>query len=74
MVHPIHPNVIAAYDVQTVEGQLVIAMEFVQDKTLRAWLDKDERDWKQIRNVYLQAAQGLNASHRAGLVHRDFKP
>src|SRR5262249_25676892 len=51
-----------------------LAMELVQGRTLRAWLDERQRSWREIVAVYRQAGDGLRAGHRAGLVHGDFKP
>jgi len=70
-----HPNVVAAYDVGTTEeGDLYIAMEFVEGDTLSTWLKKWPRTWREIIDVFLQAARGLVAAHSVGLLHRDFKP
>ncbi|MEJ7598935.1 MAG: protein kinase [Kofleriaceae bacterium] len=70
-----HPNVVAAYDVGTTEeGDLYIAMEFVEGDTLTTWLKKWPRTWREIVDVFLQAARGLVAAHSVGLLHRDFKP
>ncbi len=69
-----HPNVIQVYDVGTHEGQVYIAMEFVDGRTLGDWASETGRDWKAIVDKYLLAARGLAEAHRAGLIHRDFKP
>jgi serine/threonine protein kinase len=70
-----HPNVVSIYDVGTTEdGALYIAMEFVEGDTLTAWLRKYPRDWREILDLFRQAARGLLAAHGVGLLHRDFKP
>ncbi len=70
-----HPNVATAYDVGTVDGQVFVAMEYVDGTTLREWLESpDERDWDEVWEVFRQAALGLQAAHDADIVHRDFKP
>ena len=70
-----HPNVVAVYDVgSTEEDDLYIAMEFVEGDTLTTWLKQYPRTWREIVDVFLQAARGLMAAHSVGLLHRDFKP
>ncbi|TMQ06989.1 MAG: hypothetical protein E6J91_36745 [Deltaproteobacteria bacterium] len=70
-----HPNVVSIYDVGTTEdGALYIAMEFVEGDTLTSWLRMYPRDWREILDVFRQAARGLLAAHSVGLLHRDFKP
>jgi serine/threonine protein kinase len=69
-----HPSVIAVHDVGTYGKQLFIAMEFVRGGTLRRWTSDRPRRWREVLDVYLQAARGLAGAHAAGLVHRDFKP
>jgi serine/threonine protein kinase/tetratricopeptide (TPR) repeat protein len=68
-----HPNIVAIYDVGSVEGQVFLAMEYVRGQTLAAWA-KQPRRWREVLDVYLAAGRGLAGAHAAGLVHRDFKP
>ena len=69
-----HPNVVAVHEVGTWEGQVYIAMEFVRGQNLRDWLQAVPRDIPEILEVFIAAGRGLAAAHRAGIVHRDFKP
>jgi serine/threonine protein kinase len=69
-----HPNVIAVYDVGMFGGDVFIAMEFVEGQTLREWIKQDTRSRAEVVDAFLAAGEGLAAAHRAGLVHRDFKP
>jgi serine/threonine protein kinase len=70
-----HPNVVSVYDVGTTDdGDLYIAMEFVEGDTLTTWLKRYPRSWREIIDVFVQAARGLLAAHSVGLLHRDFKP
>jgi tetratricopeptide (TPR) repeat protein/predicted Ser/Thr protein kinase len=70
-----HPNVIAVHDVGCLDegrgGNVFIAMEFVEGQTLRKWVGEGRRN---LLEAFLAAGEGLLAAHRAGLVHRDFKP
>jgi serine/threonine protein kinase len=70
-----HPHVVSIYDVGTTDdGALYIAMEFVEGDTLTSWLRSYPRSWREILDVFRQAARGLLAAHSVGLLHRDFKP
>jgi eukaryotic-like serine/threonine-protein kinase len=69
-----HPNVVAIHDVGIIGEQLFVAMEYIEGQTLRRWLQATERAPKAIVEAFAQAADGLAAAHRAGIVHQDFKP
>jgi len=69
-----HANVVAVHDVGTQNEAVFIAMEFVEGLTLRDTLREPDRGWPELRPLFVAAARGLAAAHRAGLVHRDFKP
>jgi eukaryotic-like serine/threonine-protein kinase len=68
-----HPHVITVYDVGTFDDDVYLAMEYVEGTTLAGWLDTSH-SWTEIVDMFVAAGRGLEAAHRAGLVHRDFKP
>ncbi len=68
-----HPNVVAVYEVGTIDGQDFIAMELVEGQSLAQW-GNEPRAWPEVLDMYIQAGRGLAAVHAEGLVHRDFKP
>ncbi len=69
-----HPNVIHVYEVGTHETCVFIAMELVNGPNLRVWLAEKRSSWREVVQIFEQAGAGLHAAHKAGLVHRDFKP
>ncbi len=69
-----HPNVVAVHDAGTHDGRPFVAMEFVEGRDLASWLKAADRGWREVVEVFAAAGEGLGAAHRAGLVHRDFKP
>ncbi|HEY6460662.1 MAG TPA: protein kinase, partial [Polyangiaceae bacterium] len=69
-----HPNAVSIFDVGEVESQLYIAMELVQGRTLRAFVDDASVRWEVKLRWMVDAARALGAAHDKGLVHRDVKP
>ena len=69
-----HPNVVTVYEVGEWEGHVFVAMELVEGRTLRGWLKLKRWRWREVVAMFIQAGCGVAAAHRAGIIHRDFKP
>lgn len=69
-----HPNVVVVYHAGRESDRAYLVMERITGTNARAWRDAAPRTLAAILDVYRQAAAGLAAAHRAGLVHRDVKP
>ena len=69
-----HPSVVTVYEVGDFDGQLFIAMEFVDGETFDRWVAAHRPPWRQVVGVAIEAAKGLAAAHAVGLIHRDMKP
>lgn len=70
-----HPNVVAAYDRGTHDGQPYLVMEYVRGNTLREILATRRRLTPvEALAITEQMLAAIAAAHRAGLVHRDVKP
>ncbi len=70
-----HPSIVPIYEAGEVEGQLYIAMRYVEGTDLKALL-RAEGALEPGRALALleQVGNALDAAHQRGLVHRDVKP
>ena len=70
-----HPHVVQVYDKgPTGDHGYFLALEHVEGCDLQKWLTQASRGLPEILAKFVEIAEGLAAAHRAGLVHRDFKP
>ncbi|XGX81062.1 Serine/threonine-protein kinase PK-1 [Terrabacter sp. BE26] len=70
-----HPNVVAVFDQGEDDGEVFLAMELVEGKTLREVIHEEApltaREALAVLEPILLA---LRAAHVAGMIHRDVKP
>ncbi|WP_328904241.1 MULTISPECIES: serine/threonine-protein kinase [unclassified Streptomyces] len=70
-----HPHLVAVFDFGAWENRLFLVMELVEGRSLADLLLAQERlGPEQAARIAGQAAAGLAAAHRQGIVHRDIKP
>jgi hypothetical protein len=69
-----HPNVINVFEIGTFGEQAFVVMELIDGVTLGQWLKQEPRTWREIVAAFVAAGAGLEAAHRQGIIHRDFKP
>jgi YVTN family beta-propeller protein len=70
-----HPHIVTVFDAGEVDGQLFIAMQYVEGTDLANLLrDRGRLEPAHALAVLSQVASALDAAHGRGLVHRDVKP
>ncbi|RPK68185.1 Serine/threonine-protein kinase PknB [Streptomyces sp. ADI96-02] len=70
-----HPHLVAVFDFGAWEDRFYLVMELVEGQSLGSLLAAQERVHpEQVAQIAGQAAAGLTAAHRQGVVHRDIKP
>jgi predicted Ser/Thr protein kinase len=68
-----HPAIAQVYDIDEADGNLFIAMEYVDGRTVSRLLADGELDVLGAVEIALQVAEGLAKAHDAGILHRDIK-
>lgn len=69
-----HTNVCHVYDIVERAELPFFTMEYLPGRTLAEALATDTLDINVKRRVAAQLANGLDAAHLRGIIHRDFKP
>ena len=69
-----HPNVAVVYDVGEADSHSFIAMELVEGESLKDLLRGERLRIEQVQALATEIAEGLQAAHAKGIVHRDVKP
>jgi serine/threonine-protein kinase len=74
-----HPNVTYVFDYGETSlrdgvTQPFLVMELLEGESLEQRLGRGPLPWREAVDVCAQVADGLDAAHAAGIVHRDVKP
>jgi eukaryotic-like serine/threonine-protein kinase len=70
-----HPNVVRVHDLGLAGGEVVyLTMELVAGPSLAALLARERLETGEAADIGRQICHGLDAAHRAGVLHVDLKP
>jgi len=68
-----HPNITTIYEINEVEGECFISMEYIEGKSLKELIKEKTLSIEDILKIAIQIGEGLNTAHKKGIVHRDIK-
>lgn len=69
-----HPNICIIHEVDEVDDQTFIAMEYIEGETLKDKIESGPLEIDEAVKIVTQVAEGLSEAHAKGIVHRDIKP
>ena len=68
-----HPNICTIYDIDEAEGEVFIAMAYLDGETLQRRIARGPLKPSRVIDIAIQVASGLESAHLLGIVHRDIK-
>ena len=70
-----HPNIVAAYDADEIDGRCFLVMKYVDGTDLGTLVEqRGPLPVPMAVSCIVQAARGLEYAHHRGIFHRDIKP
>ena len=69
-----HPHIVPIFDTDQADAGPYIAMEYCEEGSLADRLRQTPLSFESVTEIVKQIAEGVEAAHRVGVVHRDLKP
>ena len=70
-----HPNIVTVYAAGEHNGDLYIAMELLEGRTLRETIEEEGQvEWQRASSWMIAILSALQRLHDEGIIHRDLKP
>jgi serine/threonine protein kinase len=68
-----HPNITTIYEINEMEGESFISMEYIEGKSIKELIKEKELSINEVLKIAIQIAEGLSKAHQKGIIHRDIK-
>ena len=69
-----HPNICTVHEIDEDQGRTFIVMAFLEGRPLSEKIAAGPLKLPEALSTAIQIAEGLEAAHEKGIVHRDIKP
>ncbi len=72
-----HPNIVSVYGAHEIDGQLVVALQWIDGEPLDVWARSAgdrPRALSEVLHVFTRVCDAVQHAHQRGVLHRDLKP
>ncbi len=72
-----HPGIVTVFGSDVVDGQMVLAMQWVDGRAIDEWArppGSEARSPREVFQVFVTLCDAVHHAHQRGVIHRDLKP